>query len=94
MQLVQCTPSEKDLVALSAKSDDQNILLVLNKNPLRRKITIAFDEALVESRMQTDYIAVRNQEPLKHEERTVQGPELDFFAEPFSFNVITLTAEK
>lgn len=94
MQLVQSSPSKKDLVTLTAKSDDQYILLVLNKNPLRRKITIAFDEPLAESRMQTDYIAVRNQSPLERGERTVQGSELAFFAEPFSFNVITLTAKK
>ncbi len=94
MQLVASSASQKDLVTLAAKSGDQWKLLVLNKNPLRRKITIAFDKPLKESRMQIDYIAVRNQEPLQRENRTVQGAEQDFFAEPFSFNVITLTPEK
>jgi hypothetical protein len=91
MQLVKTEASENDIVVMAGRTGDHQKILLLNKNPLRRKITLEWETPPRENRVETEYLAIRNQVPMKRGPRTVEDRTLELFVEPFSFNVLTLS---
>lgn len=92
-QLIDTKTPNSDIVTISTKE----ALFVINKNPLRRRITVKTDFS--------DFAKTSTDKPtgemigMKHQvvqsvDIQADGNRLTFFAEPFSFNTIPLTTEK
>jgi len=94
MELVKSCASTNDIVVLAARSEECTKLLVLSKNDLRRKITVSLKSPHKGLAATIETISVRNQVTVKKNLAPVTGSELVFFAEPLSFNLITLTGKK
>lgn len=82
--LVQSETDRDDMVTV-ATSD---LLIVINKNPLRRRITINRDIP-IPGKASCEMIGMKSQ-VVKTVEVQTSGQQLRFFAEPFSLNVIRM----
>ena len=82
--LVQCEADRDDVVIVSTSDH----LFVINKNPLRRRITINRDISTLE-KATGEMIGMKHQVVKKIDIQS-EGRQLRFFAEPFSLNVIRI----
>lgn len=91
MQLVETQVTEKDLVVIGASQGNDIRMLLLNKNPRRRRVTLAWAAPLPGSTMTTEYIAIRDKAVMQRPAQQVDGKTVDLFVEPFSFNALSIT---
>jgi hypothetical protein len=81
--------SNKDLpVAAAGDEAGHRILLIINKNPLRRKVTINLDEKA--GKVSAEMIGLKHQVCQPQEVSIENEKGLAFYAEPFSFTAIRI----
>lgn len=92
-ELVRVASDQKDAPTIVARSGDTLRVYCLNKSQRRRRVTVSFDTA-VGAPSSAEYFALKNQVMLTSDAQLATSTTLQFHAEPFSFNTITLPLAK
>ena len=86
--LLESESSSKDLRVLAAENETgRKHLMFINKNALRRRITVNFDEA-ISSEISGEMIGLKHQVVRPQSTDKVNDKSVSFYAEPYSFSVI------
>lgn len=89
---LQASADRDDMIVASTLDDDVLQLYNLNKNVLRRRVTVNLDRD-VASVEHAEYIALKHHVTLEPEVELLDSRTIRFFTEPFSFNAMTLKLE-